>query len=288
MKGLRAFQLGTVAAIAVVAYAVSAQAADLPSRVLTPVAPVASVPSWTGFYVGVEGGADIATNKYTTTGLNPAAVAITSIPLDNANNADFSQTNPRIGLYLGYNRQIDNYVVGLEGDAAYDFGQTKSTTGIPGTVTSVLTFSATDGDFVRVSSKYDASVRARAGYLITPAILAYATGGVAFHDASYIISCLNNVAPAGSYCGGNQYADHHTTQVGYTVGGGIEGFVAPNLLLRAEYRYSDFGGRSHSDFSGGGLLDDIYSRTHLSSSMATVGLAYKFSMPEPGPLVARY
>jgi outer membrane immunogenic protein len=277
MKGLRAFQLGTAAAIAVVSCAVSAQAADLPSRVLTPIAPVASVPSWTGFYVGVEGGADISTNKYTTTALG------TGFLLDPNNTASLGQTSGRVGLYLGYNYQVSSsYVIGLEGDAAYDFGSTKNTTGVPGTVASVGT---PDSDSVSAYSKYDASIRGRAGYLITPVILAYATAGVAFRDASYAINCPSGIS---SWCTAPEYSNIHTLQTGYTVGGGVEGFVAPNLLLRAEYRYSDFGGKDSTYFGTPAAADYFATHTHLSSSTVTVGLAYKFSMPEPGPVVARY
>lgn len=293
MKGLRAFFLGTAAASAVLSCAVSAQAADLPSRVVTPVAPVVTIPSWTGFYVGIEGGADIGRNNYTTTAV-PAGFAINPPA-----GAGLGQTSGKLGGYVGYNYQITNYVIGLEGDASYIFGTTKSTAGIPGTIFNPVTLNGyvntPSVDSISASSKYDASIRGRAGYLITPAILAYATGGVAFRDANYTANCPGGGANspvflAGtSACTNNVYYNTHTTQVGWTVGGGIEGFVAPNWLLRAEYRYSDYG--THNNIyvnDPAANLTGLTGQTHQTTNTVTVGLAYKFSLPDVAPVVARY
>jgi opacity protein-like surface antigen len=50
------------------------------------------------------------------------------------------------------------------------------------------------------------------------------------------------------------YAGH--LQKGWTAGGGVEWKVLSNVLLRAEYRYSDYGNWSPTFF--GGTVDEIH------------------------------
>ena len=286
-SGFRAGCLRTAAGIALLAIgSISAQAADLPSRVITPVPPVLVAPafSWTGFYVGVSGGADFLRNRYQTN-----AVA-TGFAVDTATSAaNFDQTRARVGGYVGYNYQINsNFVVGIEGDGAYDFGSTKSTSGIPGADFFVTPPSA---DSLSARSRYDASVRGRVGFLVTPGLLAYGTGGVAFRDASYSASCPGG--SVNSYCSQNEYQSFHSTRTGYTVGGGLETVIFQNVTARVEYRYSDFG---HQNLAFFGAPNDpsgdyVGARTHLTASTVTVGLAYKFDLGlglPAAPVVARY
>ena len=62
---------------------------------------------------------------------------------------------------------------------------------------------------------------------------------------------------------------------GWTVGGGLEWKLLPNIILRGEYRYADFGSVK-SDFFVGSNDVELHSRIHVRSQIATVGLAYKF------------
>ena len=196
-----------------------------------------------------------------------------------------SDNRLRLGGYVGYNYQIDQVVIGVEGDGAYDFAKTRRVAGIPGEIY----FGSNAGDsFTSRDSRYDASARGRAGFLLFPNALVYATGGVAFRDYSYSATCAGAGA---SFCSRPESQTFSGTRTGYTVGGGIEGMVTANLIARVEYRYSDFGSQNLNYFGtpNGASGDFFGAKTHLTASTVMGGLAYKFNFLQPlAPVVARY
>ena len=148
---MRKILLSTVALAALTG---SALAADLPSRKAAPayIAPVSAF-SWTGFYVGIEGGADFINNSVTV----PAAGIHTS------NN----RTAGLLGGVVGYNFELPNrFVLGLEGDAGGVLGGKHTNT----------TFGYYN------DSSYFADIRGRVGYAVAERALLYVAGGVAFGD----------------------------------------------------------------------------------------------------------
>jgi opacity protein-like surface antigen len=75
------------------------------------------------------------------------------------------------------------------------------------------------------------------------------------------------------------------TRIGWTIGGGAEWMLSPNWLVRAEYRYADFGTANFTDVrTCTGCTPNGFQATPLVVSnalrvvthTATVGLAYKF------------
>ena len=86
-------------------------AADLPVK--APVAPVAA-PDWTGFYIGLNTGGSIGTGSASqNAAFNSAAIGANAL----LNGSDRSSPSGWvIGGQLGYNKQISNWVVGLEAD----------------------------------------------------------------------------------------------------------------------------------------------------------------------------
>lgn len=138
--------------VALVALTGSALAGDLPSRKAAPVyiAPVSAF-SWTGFYVGIEGGADFLSTNIAGFGTN-------------------NQTAGLIGGVIGYNYEFPNrFVVGLEGDAGGVLGAKK-------------TYGAT---VFTTDASYFADIRGRLGYAIADRALLYVAGGVAFGDTNF-------------------------------------------------------------------------------------------------------
>ena len=136
--------------VALVAFAGSAVAADLPSRKAAPIytAPV-SVYNWTGFYAGIEGGADFINTRYPGYSNNRAAGLV--------------------GGVVGYNYQLANkFVIGLEGDAGGVFGATKRV-------------ATPAGSWTKSDSSYFGDIRGRFGYAVDRTLL-YVAGGVAFAD----------------------------------------------------------------------------------------------------------
>jgi outer membrane immunogenic protein len=171
------------------------------------------------------------------------------------------------------------WVVGLEAD--YGWGNNKSTLAsrIPGL--GVLN----GGSFTEVKGKWDASLRARAGVLVTPTLLAYATGGLAYQRIEAIATCPADTTVCNPAVGTQSFSNS-SNRVGWTVGGGLEAMLAPNWLARVEYRYSDFDTFSFTaipfSVSTFGANADLSTKTHI----VTGGLAYKFDWG--APVVAKY
>ena len=259
-----------VVAIAVAAlYAAPALAADIPTKApVYKAPPPVVVPSWTGFYAGVGAGARWMDPDWTTTAaFFPNG---TPFPFSTDPNATFSSTAFRISGYAGYNWQVAPvWVVGLEGDVGWANNHDTLSSRIPGL--GVLN----NGSFTEVKGTWDASARARAGYLVTPTLLAYVTGGVAFQHIEAIATC-----PADTFvCNpavGTQSFSSSTNRAGWTVGGGLEAMFATHWLARVEYRYSDLGDFSFTAIpftvSTYGANATLSTKTHI----VTFGVGYKF------------
>ena len=262
-------------------------AADLPLKYK---APPPAVASWTGFYVGGELGGKWETTSWSTTSLRdpPFVFGSVVLPPDASQGRHYDPSSVRAGLYAGYNWQIAPlWVVGIEGDAAWANGAVTAS-GFPGCALAACTFPGSGFnapvDTTSLTMRWDASIRGRLGYLITPTFLLYGTGGVAFQDVSASGICGNLLASF--YCNGavkvgiNPSAiTNDTTLVGGTVGLGGEWMFLQHWLFRTEYRYSDFG--NHDDvfkFGFSPVAGDNTYRYRLSTQthLVTVGLAYKF------------
>lgn len=153
------------------------------------------------------------------------------------------------GVYVGYNYQFTNNVVlGVDADFAW--------TGADDTVTLFsggLQSASLDSDL-----DWTGAARVRLGYAVDR-FLPYIAGGVAFGKLSH-----------SAYDGGGLLVGtDDDTNVGWTLGAGLEYAFTDNLIGRAEYRYTDFG---DFDFN----IDGIGSTTDLTSNDVRFGLAWKF------------
>jgi len=242
--------------------------------------------NWTGFYVGGALGGKWANTTWTTTSTSdfPGTIVDASSP------RDYRPSGFRAGGYTGYNWQIASWVVGLEADLAWA-NNTATSAGIPGCA--ILCFPGAPGpgvDVAYVKMGWDASVRARLGYLMTPDLLIYATGGVAWQNIETSGTCQHSLAdPQCSVSAGFPFdtQTNSRTLAGATIGGGLEKMYG-NWLLRGEYRYSRFGNLNGVlNFGAPGAPPGTdFSRYNLSvnTNIVTVSLAYKFG----DPFVARY
>jgi outer membrane immunogenic protein len=262
-------------------------AADMPVKAPPPAPRV--VYDWTGFYVGGEAGGKWTTDKWTTTcvdaggpplgtcGSALSRVAFPGAPDVTASNS-FNTSGFRGGVYGGMLVQVNtSWVVGIEADWGF-YNKTSTGAGIPGCSTAACTGGALvpfnlSGDSVSVKLGDDYSVRARAGFLVTPQVLAYATGGVAFQQISTTATCAGATSPACTF--NLTDVSQKTTLTGYTVGGGLEWKVTQNWLLRGEYRYSNFGNYNPTYFSNSGIIG-VATNQKVSTQIATAGLAYFF------------
>ncbi|VTZ49728.1 Autotransporter outer membrane beta-barrel domain-containing protein [Methylocella tundrae] len=248
---LRRILLASVGAIAL---AGSAFAADLPSRAPPPVyVPPVPIFTWTGVYIGGQIG--YAWGK-TNSNIGDAF----------GDYAAFSTNNSGVigGAHVGYNLQLSQFVVGLEGDVDGS-SMSKSISGVVGGVPTT----------VSSNMSVQGSIRGRVGYA-WDRVLIYGTGGVAFAGLNGSIS-----TPFG-------YDSASSTRVGWTVGGGLEYAVTNNWSIRAEYRYADFGHSTvyaNNSFVGLGA----YANRRITENRVQVGFSYKFdTFGPPAPVVAKY
>ena len=136
-----------------------AVAADLPYPRAVPQAPVAYLPppmpvySWTGFYIGINGGGAFGNSNWTD-------------PNDPAT-GNFNVSGGLVGGTIGGNYQIGSFVLGLEGDG--DWSNVSGTTFNGGC----------GGVGCTTQSNWLATARGRAGYA-WDRVLFYGTGGAAF------------------------------------------------------------------------------------------------------------
>src|SRR5437588_5203416 len=186
----------------------SALAADLELATRAPVA--VAYPSWSGPYIGVGLGARLNAVDANTTS---ATVGVPPVPIDlpiaasgDPNALAFWQQQQgaqqyldhialRGGLYAGWNFQVaPAYVVGVEGDFGYA-NETAIFHGSPypanllfGTPTP-LALGASPSDSLRLTTRWDGSLRLRGGWLPTPSVLLYLTAGLAWANVAATSIC---------------------------------------------------------------------------------------------------
>jgi outer membrane immunogenic protein len=276
--------------------ATAASAADMPVK--TPDDPPAMAANWSGHYVGVSVGFRASDADATVTSASRNGTDLTALPPFGSCASGFLTCNEpldgigwKAGLYAGYNWQLGSrFVGGIEVDASW----ADQTTALPGVVyptTFLITSLAADQFGVRTT--WDASLRGRFGWLATPTVLVYATGGAAWLHAEAISTCANNVSPFS--CSDNSIVanlvglrpatiSNARILAGWTAGGGIEMMLWPNWIARAEYRYSDYGTLNVTDTRTGTAGTEVVSYDiRMKTHAATFGLAYRFGADRGAP-----
>lgn len=157
--------------------------------------PRSDLERWTGFYLGATAGYAFGSGN--------AGGDIGSF--------SFDQEGWTGTILAGYNWQIGQTVWGVEADIGTgDIGSSVATPA--GTLQSEMNMFG--------------SLRARAGFLVSPALLLYATAGLAWADMDFNLT-------------GSSWQSE--TFFGYQVGGGGELAISPNMTLRLEYIFTDLG-----------------------------------------------
>jgi outer membrane immunogenic protein len=298
----------------------SALAADLAPHMYTKApAPIVAVYDWTGFYVG--GNVGYSWGRSSTNEAFTDALAGTIL---SAATAKFNLNGVIGGGQAGYNWQRDKWVFGLEADIQGS-GEKGSTNAVcPGNPT-VFTPPFGSSTVAAVSSacslghagdtnignvngqavtnslsekiEWFGTFRGRIGPTITPTILAYVTGGLAYGSvkATDTVSGTNVTNPGGQGVNGgtvltpvNGAFGSSSTRVGWTVGAGIEGAIGGNWTAKLEYLYIDLGNVSGSFITpvvgpSGAFVTASYN-SHVTDNILRVGVNYRWG----GPVVARY
>ena len=242
-------------------------------------AAASGAPSWTGVYAGADLGGRWSSvngtvNSATDNGVNILVPGSRSASVGDANSF-------RGGIFVGYQDQVaPNWVLGVEGDVG--FGQNNKTLAhaiYPGNAFFVT---GRPDDSFTAKQTWDASVRARAGYLVTPSTMIYATGGVAWTELKSTSTCgvLSDCRPGVfALLFAPATINNTTDPVGWTLGGGLEWNAGDHLLVRGEYRYSDYGRTSETETRvtpAGPTTQVTNFGLKLTTSTAMLGVAYAF------------
>lgn len=182
----------------------SAHAADL--ILSDPVVPMTDAGfDWSGFYAGLNAGY--------TSGQATSVGDITGVT------TDVPVSGGLLGATIGFNAQMDTFVLGLEGDIAWS--------GATGTAP------CTANPAFNCEGNLDwlGTIKARAGIAMDN-VLFFGTAGLAAGGTTA------NIVPAAA----GLTNTHTGTMTGWTVGAGIEAAVADAITVKAEYQYVSMGG----------------------------------------------
>jgi outer membrane immunogenic protein len=241
----------------------SAMAADLPYRKEAPPVYLAPAPvaTWTGFYAGLNIGGGWSSNggndsylPYADTtypiGSTPGGTATPNLFFLPGGGTTASNTGGVVGGgQIGYNYQFNSFVIGAE----TDFQGTSITGGHQGNYAGLY------------DSPYVNSNTGRVGYLLTPTLLLYGTGGFAY--------------------GGVTAFQRSNTSTGWTAGGGIEWQFAPHWSAKLEYLYVDL---ASSGIYGAYTGWELGNNHHPEINVVRLGVNYLFNFAPSAPVVAKY
>ena len=231
------------AAVAALGFVGVASAADIPAK--APVVAPTPVFSWTGFYLGVQGGAARSNSA-----IDGQASFSTTI-----RNANYSikDTSGDVGIYGGYNYQFSQVFL-LGGEA--DFNWTRLSGIAP---PFELTSSAPCGSAgastqicvgpVTSNVRWYGTVRGTVGLIADRRLLLYATGGLAYGEVEHSVAGTLRVTtvnlPPFS-------VDESAVRYGWTVGLGTAAKVTDRISLRVQWNYVDLG--KHTVFATSGSV----------------------------------
>jgi outer membrane immunogenic protein len=207
-------------------------AASSPVLAADIIEPVAAMPFfWTGFYGGVQAGGGWNDSRWSGSGF------------------DFN-TNGSGGIFggqIGYNYQIDQFLIGIEGDFAGS------------TVKGDNACGDTPATTCETKQDYLGSVRGRLGYAVDR-FLIYGDAGVAFTKYKFAqVEGLDQSFGRGS-------------RVGWTAGLGAEYALSDHWTAGVEWNYYDFGSKAgESDVQPGFFVDN-----HDTENVVVGKINYKF------------
>ncbi len=202
------------------------------------------------------------------------------------------------GAQVGYNALMGRLALGAEAD--FDGAGVRGRASTTGAATATTTAGGSDPVLSAAEAEkgvdWLATLRARAGYLATPGLLAYGTAGLAIGgvNAQTILNQQWAGTVGSTFITSGAVGDYAGTRVGWTAGAGLEWMLTSDFSLKAEYLYYDLGSAQYltsalaSGFPPGNLMVTT-SHTHYNGQVARVGLNYHFNTLGALPtVVAKY
>jgi len=232
--GMIVNRLLQIGAAFIILLASPVMAADMPVKTSLP-PPVAPVYSWTGLYFGLNAGWLRAGNSMVNQA-TPAPDAEEGLAALSTGEVSVGNKSGFIGgAEIGYNYQINNWVAGIEADIQGISGQAVngSITTASGSLTSTLTGS--------MDTRWLGTLRGRLGFVPTPTVLVYGTGGLAYGEVAATTSLSQSDTFSGFSGSGTGGAGFSQLVTGWTAGAGVEWMFAQNWSAKLEYLHYDLG-----------------------------------------------
>ena len=205
----------------------SASAADIARRPPPPAPIYTPAYNWTGFYVGINGGGAFGHSELSNT----------------RGSTGYNVTGGLVGGTIGYNYQINQLVLGIEGDIDWADISGNSSSGICATFAC-----STKNDWL-------GTVRGRIGYAFDR-FMPYVTGGAAFGDVKTSVA---------------GFSGQTDTRAGWTAGGGLEFAINGPWTAKVEYLYVDLGDDTCSAVNCG-----VSTTTNFHTNIVRAGVNYRF------------
>lgn len=238
---------------AILATSVAAFAADLPNGASGPgLLRGETAYNWSGVYAGLSGG--IAWNQLSDPNVTQAVGRV--------KNSGYVG-----GAQIGFNKQLDRYVIGLEADFSFVNARSQKS-GTPSGKYGDYTIQSGSATMESALNNIG-SVRVRAGYAFDNVLL-YATGGYAFGRNRLGFGgdlVVRGGVPAKNYTAA-QVGSGSNTANGWAAGGGIEWAFVRGSSLKLEYM------RVHLNDSA--FFNGTWAETRVSSDIDLIRAGFNF------------
>ena len=215
----------------------------------------APIPTWAGFYGGIQFGGGWGNEAVNYSANDPASAQIINgtpgfageQPLPNGYR--ISQTGPVGGFEAGYNWQLSsNLLLGVEADFSFSDMSGKAT------ATSLLSAPLVNTITAEQRTDWFGTIRGRAGWLAMPNLLLFGTGGFAYgrvaDSATYAtappgmptflgsMGGFSFECPAGVPC---FVGSSSAIRTGWSAGGGAEWLLDRHWSAKVEYQFVNLG-----------------------------------------------
>lgn len=237
------------------------------SKAVAPAPPPACDYTWTGFYIGANGGYGWG-NADTNFDPLPDAASFFSIePITlSPDPSGFIG-----GGQVGFNWQMNHwFVAGLEADFQ---GSDMEGTEHQSPIIDITGSPNSSGTFIHAHERtqWFGTVRARLGIDLACRWLFYVTGGLAYGNVDYYAD--TNFQDQG---GPFYLSAFDKTKAGWTVGGGTEYALSNHWSVKAEYLYYDLGNESDTAPASDGRPFAMHYNWDTTAHIVRGGLNFKF------------
>ena len=223
-----------------------------------------NVRPWSDLYIGANLGY----------GTNPLITYITPTSTDAAFrqssggsplNINLQDAGFIVGGQIGYNWQVKQFVLGVEGDI--DYTHINGANGLSMAASSVATT-------VEQSTGWLSTVRARLGRLASDDVLVYLTAGPAFGGTKLNFVQLQPglTCPSSAVCSAGSNSE---TKVGWTAGAGAEYAVTNRTTFKAEYLYVDLGSVAVNTVDSSSFDSTYFVKSQFNNNIVRLGVNYR-------------